>query len=238
MQVLSDVIDGQIYCIHASKRTDRSQLFQTWSKMHKININIFPAIIDTDGRKGCALSHIALSKLLLQNVKSDKYALILEDDAVPTLHSSNAQLISDILLSIHDKKFDIIWLGGLPSWNSYFTEYKSIREGPSWTTHAMLVNRNYMQWMANFQYNGIPIDVELAKAPLKMAWVYPSLLEQADTQSNIRRTVLSQTGAFGSFLLWWTVIWRCLVFHKQFFLVFILSILISIYISNYIKCKN
>jgi len=232
MQVLYDEIDT-VYCIHANNRTDRANLLNVWTKMHKMNINIFPAIIDKDGRKGCALSHIALAKLLL--TKTNNYALVLEDDAVPTDQTFNAQLMSDLIAAIKSNKFDIIWLGGLPSWNSYQTEWKSVREGPSWTTHAMIVNKKYMKWMAQFEYNNIPIDVELAKAPLKMAWIYPSLMEQADTQSNVRRTALSQTGAFGSFLLWWTGIWRYLVFFKQFFLVFILSILITIYIS---KCKN
>jgi len=227
MQVLSELVDGNIFCIHAN-RTDRRELIQTWSRLHNVRVNIFPAIIDTDGRKGCAQSHIALAKLLLQ--KNSPYVLVLEDDAIPTDQILNVQLLSDTAACLRSSKYDVVWLGGLPSWNSYITEWKSVREGPSWTTHAMILSRKALQWLAAFEYGGKPIDVELALAPLRMAWVWPSLMEQADTVSNIRRSALSQTGAFGSFLLWWTPTWRSLVFHKQICLILVLTLLMTVFI--------
>jgi len=198
--------------------------------VHNVKVNIFPAIVDKDGRRGCALSHIALSKLLLQ--LDTEYVLVLEDDAVPTSNITNIQALSDTAAAVRSSQYDIVWLGGLPSWNSYLTQWKSVRAGPSWTTHAMLLNKKALQWLAGFEYGSVPIDVELAKAPLRMAWIYPSLMEQADTQSNIRRTALSQTGAFGSFLLWWTPTWRGFVFYKQIFLILVLTLLITTYYIN------
>lgn len=219
-------IDNRAYVIHSEKRKDREHQLETWSKAEGVKVNMFPAIMMADGREGCAASHTQLAKLLKQQ-GANGYHLILEDDVVP--RQIPYENLSELFQAMDANEFDVIWLGSLPMPWSRTTRWNSIRSGTAWSTYGLLVNQRALDFLSQFKWNGVPIDVELARAPLRGAWVYPELFAQAQGPSNVRSTSLTRLDAFGDLMQLYMPLWRALVFYKQILCILLISVLVVIF---------
>ena len=195
----------QIVQIHASKRTDRAALTEVWTTQHGVHIELFEAIMDKDGRKGCALSHSAVAR------HATPY-LVLEDDAVPTLHA-----LTDIqgLVDIRDalKSYDIIYLGGWPLANRS-SKFLTLQEGACLCTHAMIVGERAAIWLRNFKFSKTPIDVALARAPLKFAWTRHEWFSQAQSASDVNGSALTKSKIFMASMQLVSTAWRFVMLHR------------------------
>lgn len=197
-------------------------------------MHVFPAIIDSDGRKGCALSHRAVATIAHKS-NPDDYALVFEDDALPAA-APDPQAVSNVISAIKSRQFDVLWLGGLPHWSHQKTAYPTIYAGSAWTTHALVLGPRAQAWLAAHEYAGAPIDVDLAdecRKTLRGAWVHPSLFEQARSPSNVRRSVVSRTDLFGELLFQATPAWKSLVVHQRaVFAVCLFAVLLALLTQN------
>ena len=203
----------KIIQIHSSKRKDRAQLTEAWTMQHGVHIELFEAILDKDGRKGCALSHSAVAHL------TPPY-LVLEDDAVPTIHA-----LTDVqgLVDLRNAEYDIIYLGGWPLGNRS-SKFLSLREGPCLCTHAMIVGEKGAKWLREFKFAGTPIDVALARAPLRFAWTRNEWFSQAESASDVNGSVLTRSKVFTKFMQLVSRCWRFVMLHR---LVTVLLLLIA-----------
>ena len=193
----------RIIQIHSLKRTDRAQLTEVWSHQHGVSIEMFEAIIDKDGRRGCALSHSAVAH------RNPPY-LVLEDDAIPTLHT-----LTDIqgLVDILNSDYDILYLGGWPLGNST-SKFLSLQEGACLCTHAMIVRERGAQWLREFKFTGTPIDVALARAPLRFAWTRHEWFTQANSSSDVNGSTLTKSKIFMTSMQLVSQVWRFVMLHR------------------------
>ena len=222
-------LDNRVYMIHCEKRRDRRRLVDTWTEAEGVRVNLFPAIIMPDGRQGCAASHKALAQLL-KTQNANGYHLILEDDAVP--RPTAYENLAEVYEAMDSNEFDILWLGNLPMPSSQNTRWHSIRRGSAWTTHAILVNQRALDFLATFEWKGTPIDVELAQAPLRGAWVHPEVFAQARGPSNVRSTSFTRMDAFGELMQLYTPLWRKVVYHKTTLCLFAAALLLAFLIQH------
>ena len=189
--------------IHASKRTDRAQLTAAWTRQHGVHIEVFEAIMDKDGRRGCALSHATVAR------RNAPY-LVLEDDAIPTIHA-----LTDIqgLVDLQNAEYDIVYLGGWPLGNSS-SNFLSLQEGPCLCTHAMIVGKRAAQWLSEFKFTGTPIDVALSRAPLRFAWTRNEWFTQAQCASDVNGTSLTKSKVFMATMQSVSRVWRTVMLHR------------------------
>ena len=225
IRALFSKIQNRAYVIHSEKRRDRRRLIDTWTDAEGVKVNLFPAIMMADGREGCAASHTQLAKLLKQQ-GADGYHLILEDDVVPRQipYENLAQLFE----AMDSNQFDVIWLGNLPMPWSRNTQWHSIQSGSAWSTYAILVNQRALDFLSQFKWSGTPIDVELARAPLRGAWVHPEFFAQARGPSNVRSTALSRLDAFGDLMQLYMPVWRKVVYYKQALAILMIAVLVVV----------
>jgi hypothetical protein len=92
----------------------------------------------------------------------------------------------------------------------------------------MLVNQRALDFLSSFEWKGVPIDVELANAPLRGAWVYPDLFTQARGPSNVRSNSITRLDAFGDFMHLYVWVWKRVVYHKKLIAIFLISLLIAL----------
>jgi hypothetical protein len=181
---------------------------------HGVHIELFEAILDKDGRKGCALSHSAVAHL------TPPY-LVLEDDAVPTIHA-----FTDVqgLVDLRNASYDIVYLGGWPL-GSGASKYLSLREGACLCTHAMIVGEKAAKWLREFKFTGTPIDVALARAPLRFAWTRNEWFSQAESLSDVNGTALTRSMTFTKFMQLVSRSWRFVMLHRLFVLLLVIYLL-------------
>ena len=210
--------------IHDPKRKDRNALTKTWTRPFGISLEVFPAIMNSNGAKGCFQSHVALAS----QINSPHY-FVLEDDAVPTQDAhTNIELIAELEQCIQQDKYDIIWLGGLPTPNTNFFRFKTsgLIDGMCLTTYAMYVGPKAKKLLSRLEYAGVPIDVVLSKSKLKGAYANPPLFRQACTPSDIGKSEFTRGKLFAFLLEKCTPLWRFGVVYQNYLGVFILFYLL------------
>ena len=118
-------LHGAAYYITLVDRPDRAKKFEAWAKKpgapwSAVMTNIVPFVAERHergGDYGCWLSHITVMRMALDAGKD--YALIFEDDAMPTA-SAESQQTWDLIyaqvqrLMTEKANWDVIGLGGIP----------------------------------------------------------------------------------------------------------------------------
>ena len=204
--------------IHATRRTDRAQLTAAWTRQHGVHLDVFEAIMDKDGRRGCALSHAAVAH------RAAPY-LVLEDDAIPTLHAlTDIQGVVDIQNAL--SSYDIIYLGGWPLGNSSST-FLSLHGGACLCTHAMIVGERAARWLREFTFRGIPIDVALSRAPLRFAWTHHEWFSQAQCASDVNGNTVTTSKFFMASMQVVSRVWRMVMLHRFLCVALIVALFIA-----------
>ena len=127
-------------CINLKERKSKRKWMIDQAKKENIKINFYTAMLNTNPKRGCMESHIAVIKQAIED--GHKYLFILEDDAM-FIKPLNK-------LPIPPKEWDMLYLGGTVK--HIFTkevEEKVMAEGKNmwirmtcWTTHAYIINLN------------------------------------------------------------------------------------------------
>jgi GR25 family glycosyltransferase involved in LPS biosynthesis len=173
-----------------------------------------------NGAEGCLLSHAGVASQLKAPY------VVLEDDAVPTEAANSAtEVVAAVHACIKENLYDIIYLGGLPL-DSKATSLPGIYEGKCWTTYAMIVGPRAAQFLRTASYNGVPIDVQLARQNLKSAFVDPPLFRQAITHSEIGKSAFTKSVLFAHVLGYATPVWRWTIIHFNLVLCLIFACLL------------
>ena len=175
-----------------------------------------------NGAEGCLLSHAQVASRLTAPY------VVLEDDAVPTESANTAtEVVTAVQKCITDDLYDIIYLGGLPL-ESSSTDLPGIYKGQCWTTYAMIVGPRAAAFLRKATYNGVPIDVQLARQNLRSAFVDPPLFRQAITYSEIGKSTFTKSVLFSHILGYATPVWRWTIINMN--LVMALIILCMIWV--------
>ena len=201
--------------IHDAKRKDREALTRTWTRPFGISLETFPAIMKQNGAQGCFESHVTLASHMPSSY------FVLEDDAVPTQDAhTNIEVVTELEQCIREDTYDIIWLGGLPVFDS-FSRFKTqgVLQGKCLTTYAMYVGPKAKKIISSMQYTGIPIDVVLTKLDLRGAFVHPPLFKQANTPSDIGKTEFTRGKVFASLLELVGPWWRWAMVYQNYLIV-------------------
>ena len=152
--------------------------------------------------------------------------VVLEDDAVPTAAANTAtEVVTAVQQCIKEDLYDIIYLGGLPL-DSTSTDLPGIYKGQCWTTYAMIVGPRAAEFLRHATYDGVPIDVQLARQNLRAAFVDPPLFRQAITVSEIGKSAFTKSVLFSHLLGYATPVWRWTVIHQNLVMVLLLACLI------------
>ncbi len=215
--------------IHDQKRLDRDLLTKTWTRPLGVTLQIFPALMNSDGVKGCFDSHVTLAR-----THPNPYYFVLEDDAVPTEYSySNVEGVSALEHALDSNVYDIIWLGGLPLPDFTLSRFQTtgLIEGKCLTTYAMYIGPRAREYMAKLEFLGKPIDVVLAQSPLRTAYMNPPLFRQACTPSDIGKSSFTRGKVFASLLETVTPLWRTGVIFQNYILILCL-VLLALYLSK------
>ena len=198
--------------IHSSKRKDRADLFVTWEAIYDVKVQNIEALIHTDGRKGCALSH-----QLVANTLEPPY-IVLEDDAIPTTACfTDVEALRDLQ---NIKDFDILYLGGMPAFGHRPSAFPSIRKGKAWTTHALIVFPQGAKWFQDFSFEGTPIDVALARSNLRQGFLKQEWFVQASSISDVNQSAFTKSVFFTENLNVFRSVWRLVVLHQYLALLF------------------
>ncbi len=148
---------------------------QEISKLH-LETQWFLAERDSTGNaeQGCFNSHVAVAKLALQN--NARTLLVFEDD-VKILPFSQQQLLDlNRFLKNNYKNFDLIYLGFILG-KMWYCGKRSIVRAKGVALHAYILSTTGIEKMANYEYNGVPID-EVIKKTMKCYSVYPMIAAQ------------------------------------------------------------
>lgn len=196
--------------IHSSKRSDRALLTRIWTREHGVHIPTMDAEMRPNGAEGCLLSHRKVASTL-----HPPY-LVLEDDAIPTQAVRDTEHVFHTLQAIASGDFDLVYLGGLPSWGRVqTTRFQGVVQGPCLATFAMVVFPKAAQFLRSVSFRNVPIDVELVRASnLRVAFVHPPLFVMASTRSDIGKNNFNRSETFARLLShaspWWrfAIVWQ------------------------------
>lgn len=211
LQSLFEAVENRVLQIHSSKRQDRTQMTQLWTRQHGVKLDTFEAIMRANGAEGCTLSHKSVAS------KLQTPFLVLEDDALPTLALQDTQHVFNVLQAIASKEFDILYLGGLPAAGRVLkTEFKGVLEGRCGATFAMIVFPRAAEFLQKHEWKGVPIDVELVRnRTLRTAFVHPPLFVMAATRSDIGKNEFNRSEVFSRLLFFVAPVWRGLVVWQK-----------------------
>lgn len=192
------------YVINLEERTDRwEQIQKEWKGT--FNLNRVPAVKETPGWKGCALSHIKI----IEEAKSrgDPYVLVWEDDCTPRNRHPRAilELWNELLykLSLHQHKWDIV-LGATSralkggSYNSILsTKHVKVYDLPhGFTTHWILYNSSCYDRMIEYKHTlHTQIDAFIFQK-FNVKVVTPFLAQQRESYSDIEGMMTNYTELF------------------------------------------
>lgn len=124
--------------------------------------------------KGCFDSHVSIANLALKN--NYNHILVFEDD-VKILAYSEKQLIAiNHFIQNHINDFDLLYLGFILG-KIWYCGKKNIVRAKGVTSHAYILSPSGIKKMANFHYQGNPID-EIMKENMKCYSVYPLIAAQ------------------------------------------------------------
>jgi GR25 family glycosyltransferase involved in LPS biosynthesis len=208
---------SSIHLIHIPDRTDRDRSIQELQKtllsfFGPLQIQIFEAQRQKDGRKGCYESHVSVMKKAIS--LHDGHALIFEDDA-EVGHDLNDkmvhELVQEALRFAKTETFDILFLGSFPNVlvanetikiQGFQHMYKT---SPS-TTHAYIASHKFMKNMISrfAVFENVPIDDFFKSSLIQTYAIYPSIFLQSVSQSDIA----SPSASFVSSSKFKNVIWR------------------------------
>ena len=201
-----------IHVIHIADRVDREPTMRALNEkllqMQPVPIQIFTATRQSDGRKGCYESHVAVMKRALA-INSEQHALIFEDDAEFASDMSTSriqQLFNEALQFINkNKTLEILFLGSFPN---IFVANDTVRiekEGfqhifktnPA-TTHAYIASAPFMKRMTErfYEFHGVPIDDFYKSSLINTHAIYPSIFLQSSSESDIASPLASFVSKF------------------------------------------
>ena len=189
-------IDQVVY-INLQHRTDRrEQIENELSIVASEKLQRFNAIKHDNGRIGCAMSHIAVLDLAIQNNWNN--VLILEDD-MKWDKKDGFELLKNLALN----PYDVIVLGG-----TYVTyDINTYKLTKTLTTTAYLVHNHYFQTLrdqfSNCLTNNNPIDKEWNLLIKADNWfiVQPNLCVQRTGYSDIEKKHVNYKSYFDNTVL-------------------------------------
>jgi len=150
---------------------------QTKIQLAKLGIKPNFLIVDRDvghEERGCFNSHLlACKQVFTENLN---HILICEDDVL--IRAFQPEQLEKINLFIDKKRhqFDVLYLGLIIS-KMWFTLYPSIVGTKGAGLHAYILSRRGAEKLANYQYEGTPID-KVIKHDFKCYSIYPIIAEQ------------------------------------------------------------
>lgn len=179
-----------IYCIHLAHRVDRMQHIESLRiRYPSLRIHIVDAIRDTDGHRGCILSH----KKVLSFAKERKlpHAIVIEDDCDFLLPEN--QLIDSLVSSIRyiESHLDLDAVNGcgnLPVLTATRVDSLNrttfLKSFDVRTTHCIIYSASGYEKMLAFSEK-IPIDIQTNS--MNMVFTYPYLATQVPSYSDISK---------------------------------------------------
>ena len=185
-------LNGCSYYITLADRPDRGTKFEAWAKKPGMpwsvaTSDIAPFVAHRQprgGDYGCWLSHITVMRMALDAGK--EYALIFEDDAIPTAAAKSQQmwdLIYAQVVRIMTEKpnWEIIGLGGIPLtwWHTARKVDTDIIQTPFLEAHAYLASRRFMSRMIASEFTGT-FDSELARRSSSESYIVRNELFEQD----------------------------------------------------------
>lgn len=216
---------ASIHVIHIADRVDREPTMralneklhpllllqmqmQMQNKIDPVPIQIFNAIRQSDGRKGCYESHVGVMKRALA-INSEQHALIFEDDAEFAQDMSNVRiqtLFNEALQFVkRTPSLEILFLGSFPNIFVANDTVKIRKEGfqhifktnPA-TTHAYIASATFMKRMTErfHEFAGIPIDDFYKSSLINTHALYPSIFLQSSSESDIASPLASFVSKF------------------------------------------
>jgi hypothetical protein len=180
-----------IYCIHLPHRLDRFQHIESLrTRYPSLRIHIVDAIRDTNGVRGCVLSH----KKIVADAKSRNLpsVIVIEDDCDFLLPEK--QLVDSLLTSISRlSTVDIVnGCGNLPTLTATRVDSLNgttfLKSSDVRTTHCMLYGASSYERVLSFSEE-TAIDIQTNS--LNMVFTYPYLATQLPSYSDIAKLDVS-----------------------------------------------
>ena len=163
------------YYITLQDRPDRARNFEAWAKTpgkpwSTLTSDVRPFVAQRDprgGDYGCWQSHISVMKLAVE--EDADYAVVFEDDAIPTKTARNQMqwdLLHAQIMHVMDTKpnWEIIGLGGIPLtwWHTAIKTDTHVVQTPFLEAHAYIASKKFMDRMLAVEFTGT-FDSELAR---------------------------------------------------------------------------
>lgn len=181
------------YCIHLRHRTDREEhILKMQSKYPNIHIKFVDAVRDTEGARGCLLSHKKAIRYAQE--KNLPWILVLEDDCDFLLPENelmyHLKTITDMME--RDPAIEIVsGCGNLGPHSQVLdgtrinSSLAMVRCNRMFTTHCILYNKSIYDRILDLPIgvHTTPIDVSINHFKLKCT--YPFLASQIPSYSNI-----------------------------------------------------
>jgi GR25 family glycosyltransferase involved in LPS biosynthesis len=185
-----------LYCVHLAHRTDRmAHIKRLRTQYPSVRIHIVDAIRDTNGHRGCVLSHKKV--IMTAKERNSPYVIVIEDDCdfllpepelISALHTSIEYLQSHPHIEI------VNGCGNLPTLSAKLLDtvgdMRFLTAPTVHTTHCMIYSeRAYDKLLAISEH--IPIDIQTNT--LSMVFTYPYLATQIPSYSNISNQDIEYT---------------------------------------------
>jgi hypothetical protein len=180
------------YYITLEDRPDRAKNFEAWAKTPgspwsslTCDVKAFTARRHPRGGDfGCWQSHVSVMKLAVDD--GADYALVFEDDAIPT-KEARSQLTWDLLYAqvMHvmstRPNWDIIGLGGIPLtwWHTALKIDTHMVQTPFLEAHAYFASKKFMSRMLATEFTGT-FDSELARRSAPECYIVAHELFEQD----------------------------------------------------------
>lgn len=170
----------KIYCINLYEREDRYlESKQLFNELNINNLEYYRTYKHKKGGKyGCFESHINVINKAYNSGTNN--CLIFEDDVYP-LDFSYVGLLECVNFMQNNKEWNIFYLGGFP--NIYYDQNKNTTphfyKTHSIGCHAYVINRNLMNIVKDWKYNGIEIDNILCKMENSYTYYKPLFYQKA-----------------------------------------------------------
>lgn len=165
----------QVVTISLIHRDDRRELVNRELSKLALKTDFYLAQADSENReRGCFNSHRAVCadamRAGLNNI------LVFEDDVKIRHFTTNQIARINHFVKQQAHRFDILYLG-LIIGDMWFSPYRSIVRTRGAGAHAYIVSQRGMKKLAQYDYQGIPID-KIMKRELKCYSIYPMIAEQ------------------------------------------------------------
>lgn len=187
---LVEEVPLDLYCIHLAHRSDRMSHIESLRKRHpSLRIHVVDAIADSDGHRGCILSHKKVIEMAVQ--KRLPYVIVLEDDCEFLLPQQ--PLISSFLTTLeymmtHPEIELVNGCGNLPILTATpvdsLKEVQFLKAPDVRTTHCVIYSASsYAKFLAFNETT--PIDIQTNT--LSMLFTYPYFATQLPSYSDIMK---------------------------------------------------